>query len=223
MALHLTHTYLSLKSTTSLLNPLLTSSVSSLSSCHHIKPDSVNSYISCICQQLEPYFPNVRDVCKSILCKQTLTGCKRLRGVPTKCKRALTMDNLWLVTHHYSTSQSHNDLLFISQLLTGFFALMHMGELTISDNKSLSDHRKITSRTLVLLSNDDYHFFLPSHKADKFFEGNIVIIQHHDISLNPLFHFRNYLASRDQLSLFLPTSGSALMVPAPLDLFLYVK
>ena len=134
--------------------------------CHHIKPDSVDSYLSGICQQLEPYFPNVRDVHKSILCKQTLTGCKRLRGVPTKCKRALTMDDLQLVIHHYSISQSHDDLLFISQLLMGFFALMCLGKLTVSDDKSLFDHRKITSRSSVLLSNDDYRFFFPSHKAD---------------------------------------------------------
>jgi hypothetical protein len=53
---------------------------------HHIKPDSVDSYLSGISQQLEPYFPNVRQIRKSMLCKWTLTGCKRLRGVPTKRK-----------------------------------------------------------------------------------------------------------------------------------------
>ena len=39
--------------------------------CHHIKPDSVDSYLSGICQQLEPYFPSVREVRKSMLCKRT--------------------------------------------------------------------------------------------------------------------------------------------------------
>ena len=29
--------------------------------CHHIKPDSVDTYLSGICQQLEPYFPKVRE------------------------------------------------------------------------------------------------------------------------------------------------------------------
>src|SRR5882762_9328520 len=83
--------------------------------CHHIKPDSVDTYLSGICQQLEPYFPSVRDIRKSMLCKQTLTGCKRLRGVPTKRKRALTINDLQLVANHYSLSQSHDDLLFVSQ------------------------------------------------------------------------------------------------------------
>ena len=92
--------------------------------CHHIRPKSVDSYLSGICQQLEPYFPSVRDVHKSILCKRMLDGCKRLRGVPTRCKHALTMDDLYRVIQHYSTFTDHNDLLFVSQLLTGFYGLM---------------------------------------------------------------------------------------------------
>jgi hypothetical protein len=166
---------------------------------HHIKPDSVDTYLSGICHQLEPYFPNVRDIRKSILCKRTLTGCKRLRGVPTNRKRALTMHDLHIVVDHYAESTSHDDLLFVSQLLTGFFALMRLGELTIPDDKSLFDFRKITKRTSVTFSNNDYRFFLPSHKADRFFEGNTVIIQRHTGTINPLSFFKKYLKSRDRL------------------------
>ena len=172
--------------------------------CHHIKPDSVDTYLSGICQQLEPYFPSVREIRKSILCKRTLTGCKRLRGVPTKRKRALTLSDLQTVINHYAGSSSHDNLLFVSQLLTGFFALMRLGELTVSDDKSLFDYRKITSRTSVSFSTDDYRFFLPSHKADKFFEGNIVIIQRHTGTIDPLSFFKKYLASRDRLFPFHP-------------------
>jgi hypothetical protein len=172
--------------------------------CHHIRPKSVDSYLSGICQQLEPYFPNIRDVRKSMLCKRTLTGCKRLKGVPTVRKRALTMDDLRCVVQHYVTSTSHDDLLFVSQILTGFFALMRLGELTVSDDKSVFDYRKITSRTSVSLSKDDYRFFLPGHKADKFFEGNVVIVQRHTSVINPLSHFKKYLSSRDRLFPFSP-------------------
>ena len=167
--------------------------------CHHIKPTSVDSYLSGICQQLEPYFPSVRSIRNSVLCKRTLAGCKRLRGTPTIRKRALTMDDLQKVITYYSSSKLHDDLLFVSQLLTGFFALMRLGELTVPDDKSIIDHRKITSRTSVSISNDDYRFFLPSHKADKFFEGNTVIIQRHHINIDPLSHFQQYLSSRDRL------------------------
>jgi hypothetical protein len=109
------------------------------------------------------------------------------------------MHDLQLVMDHYSQSTSHDDLLFVSQLLTGFFALMRLGELTIPDDKKLLDHRKFTSRTSVSLSDNDYRFFLPSHKADKYFEGNTVIIQHHSAVVDPLSAFKKYLSSRDRL------------------------
>ncbi|KAF8226878.1 hypothetical protein L208DRAFT_1406309 [Tricholoma matsutake] len=51
--------------------------------CHHIKPDSMDTYLSGICQQLEPYFPHVREIRRSRLVHPTLQGCKHLRGTPT--------------------------------------------------------------------------------------------------------------------------------------------
>ncbi|KAF8222972.1 hypothetical protein L208DRAFT_1412573, partial [Tricholoma matsutake] len=58
---------------------------------HHIKPNSIDTYLSSICQQLEPYFPYVRKARKSRLVHHTLQGCKHLRGTPTSHKRALTI------------------------------------------------------------------------------------------------------------------------------------
>ena len=171
---------------------------------HHIKPDSVDTYLSGICHQLEPYFPSIRGIRNSMLCKRTLTGCKRLHGVPTIRKRALTLHDLLIVIYHYRNSTSHDDLLFLCLLLTGFFALLRLGELTVPDDKSLLDHRKISSRTSVSLTNNDYRFFLPSHKADKFFEGNTIIVQHHVGQIDPLSFFKTYLKSRDRLFPFSP-------------------
>ena len=42
----------------------------------------------------------------------------------------LTHDNLITVFNAYQTHPSHDDLLFITQSLTGFDCLMHLGELT---------------------------------------------------------------------------------------------
>ena len=134
-----------------------------------------------------------------MICKRTLAGCKRLRGVPTVRKRALTMDDLQRVVHHYKDSTLHDDFLFVSQLLSGFFALHRLGELTTPDDKSLIDHRKITKRSSVRVTDDDYRYFLNSHKGDKVFEGNTVIIQRHNIAVDPLAQFRRYLSSRDRL------------------------
>ena len=51
------------------------------------------------------------------------------------------------------------------------------------------------------MSFDDvqYSFHLPSHKADRFFEGSIIIVRKLQYRHDPLHHFRAYLASRDHL------------------------
>ena len=51
---------------------------------HYIKLSSVDSYLSGICQQLEPFFPDVRKNRKSMLVHRTIRGCKCIRAIPTK-------------------------------------------------------------------------------------------------------------------------------------------
>jgi hypothetical protein len=165
--------------------------------CHHIQPDSVDSYLSGICQQLEPFFPDIRANHKSELVARTLQGCMRLRNSPTVRKRALTLDDLELVVHHYEDSPHLDDKLFVAMLLTGFFGLLRLGEMAFPDDRTLRNWRKVTRRTSVNISADLYSFMLPAHKADPFFEGNHIVIRARQVRLNPLVHFRAYLRARD--------------------------
>ena len=167
--------------------------------CHHINPWSVNTYLTGISQQLETYFPDIKNARNSPLVHRTLQGCMRMRGRATVCKRALTVDDLHLVTTHYQNSHSHDDLLFISMLLTGFFGLLWLGEMTFPDDLSLQNWKKVTRRNTVKLSDTQYKFLLPGHKADHFFEGNKIIIMGDRFGHHPLLHFNNYLASCDNL------------------------
>jgi hypothetical protein len=115
-----------------------------------------------------------------------------------KRKRALTLEDLQSVLAALSHSTAHDDLLFCAMLLTGFFALLRLGELTFPNIVRLRNWRKVTKRSTVVVSDDQYGFHLPCHKADPFFEGNHVIVkaqQYNDI--NPLEVFKTYLASRD--------------------------
>ena len=166
---------------------------------HHINPKSVASYLSGISQQLEPYFPDVRKARSSPLVTRTLQGCLRAKSKPISRKRALTLADLHTVLVHYESSSLHDDLLFIAMLLTGFFALMRLGELAYPDDRSIQDFRKVTKRSSVQLSDDQYSFHLPGHKADRFFEGNLVIVRKQQAQHNPLHHFHQYLLSRDRI------------------------
>jgi hypothetical protein len=167
--------------------------------CHHIKPSSVNSYLSGITQQLEPYFPHVRQTRNSALVQRTLHGCKRMKGSAITRKHALTLDDLERVINFYQNSLNHDDLLFVAMLLTGFFALMRLGELSFPDDASLRDWKKVTKRTSVVITPNQYEFHLPSHKADRYFEGNRIIIRKDQFRHNPLHHFQSYLTSRDEI------------------------
>ena len=166
---------------------------------HHINPRSVNTYLSGIIQQLEPYFPNVREARNSLLVKRTLRGCMRMKGTAVGRKQALSLNDLNVVAGHYSNSEDHDDILFVAMIYTGFFGLMRLGELTFPDDKSIQNWRKVMRRSSVSISAETYEFHLPGHKADRFFEGNRIIIRGEQFGHHPLHHFTQYLTSRDHI------------------------
>jgi hypothetical protein len=181
--------------------------------CHHINPCSVNTYLSGISQQLEENFPTVKEARNSTLVRRTLQGCMRMRGVATVRKWALTTDDLRLVIHHYRDSTSHDDLLFVAMLVTGFFGLLRLGEMTFPNDLSLQNWKKVVRRNTLKIFPTHYEFLLPGHKADRYFEGNKIVIPASRFELHPLHLFSQYLDSRDTLHpvaspLWLTASGS---------------
>ena len=164
----------------------------------HIKPDSVNSYLSGICRQLEPFFPDIRHNRKSLLVSRTLTGCMRRFGTPVNHKSPLSIANLQLVLDSIVSEPTHDKLLFAALLLTAFYALMRLGELVFSDKKNLRNYRKISLRHIISILPTQYSFFLPSNKGDRFFEGNTIVVQKLQTSTDPYMPFLAYLTSRDQ-------------------------
>ena len=167
---------------------------------HHVNPRSVNTYLSGISQQLEAHFPTAKTARNSTIVRRTLQGCMRMKGTATIRKRALTLEDLQLVVNHYCDTSIHDDLLFLSMLLTGFFGLLRLGELVFPDEASLQNWKKVTRRNTVRIQDDLYEFLLPGHKADQFFEGNKIIISASTrFKLNPLHHFARYLDSRDTI------------------------
>jgi hypothetical protein len=163
----------------------------------HINPKSVNSYLSGICRQLEPFYPDVRQNRKSVLVSRTMAGCLRRFGSPVKRKTPFSHADLLLVLRGVGSTPSYDDLLFVVILLTGFYALMRLGELVFPDKKALRNYRKISLRHSVRLLPDQYSFFLPSHKGDRTFEGNTILIQKLLTPTDPHGPFSSYLHSRD--------------------------
>jgi hypothetical protein len=165
----------------------------------HINPKSVESYLSSICNNLEPFFPEIRVNRASALVKRTLKGALRRHGCPTKRKSPLTTTQLQSVTTELANSSDHDDMLFLSMINTGFPGLLRLGEMAVSDNPHLRNFRKVVLRSSLVWVGTDFEFLLPTHKTDTTFEGNRVHIAHIIGAPNPKPIMAKYIRSRDQL------------------------
>ncbi|KAF9039506.1 hypothetical protein BDZ89DRAFT_945355 [Hymenopellis radicata] len=134
--------------------------------CANIKPRSVASYLTGICNKLEPYFPGVSANRKSILVARSLSVASLTR---VGLVEVSTINDL-------PPNASHDSLLFAAMLTTGFMALLRLGEMSLPDNVAIRDLRKCSRRSTVTWFDDGYGFDLPYHKADRFFEGNKIRI-----------------------------------------------
>ena len=174
---------------------------------HRIKPSSVKSYLSGICAELEPIWPDVRTIRMSPLVTKSLAGCHKLFRSPANRKWALSESDLKLIQHSIGHSPSHDDLLFLAITFTAWHGLMRLGELVNPDKEDLRDHRKIISHRSVkhfALPRRHISFTLPMHKADRLFQGSTVVIECRLGELDPLKIFDDYLSSRDHLFPHLP-------------------
>lgn len=179
---------------------------------HHIDPKSVGNYLSGICSELEPLFPDVRKNRRSPLVSNVLAGCKKqFGGKETNRKDPVSIDDITRVIAAYPTP-SHDDSLFLAIITCGFFGLHRLGELTDKDQVKLREPRKVIRRASVKVKDDTFSYWLPMHKADRFWQGGKVMIVSRSGPANPLPLFRRYLTSRDRKfplhqALFLTSRG----------------
>src|ERR1700683_2927054 len=65
---------------------------------NHINPKSVESYLSGICTNLKPFFPDIRSTRATALVKRTLKGALCCHAQPTTRKAPLTTELLQSIT-----------------------------------------------------------------------------------------------------------------------------
>src|SRR5260370_14838420 len=174
---------------------------------HHIQPQSVKSYLSSICTELECFSPDIHEIQSSHLVSQTLAGCIKLLGHPANQKCALSEQDLHTIRLSFPPSPSHNDLLFLAITYTGWHCLMCLGELVCPDARALCDnHKNISHHSVSFSSQPRPHisFFLPMHKADCLWEGSTIVLEHCPGPLDPIPILSSYLASRDAAFPHLP-------------------
>ncbi|KAJ3861560.1 hypothetical protein EV359DRAFT_74626 [Lentinula novae-zelandiae] len=130
--------------------------------CHFIKPKSVSSYLSGICNQLEVFYPDVRQNCTHPIVKRTLQGCKKIHISIASRKWPLQHTELTKVFDKLHSSPSFDDQLFL---------------LVFPDKNVLQDFRKVIMRLSFLANDNHIEFNLPTHKADRAFRGNQIVFK----------------------------------------------
>ncbi|KZV93609.1 hypothetical protein EXIGLDRAFT_573527, partial [Exidia glandulosa HHB12029] len=137
---------------------------------HFIDTRSVKSYLSGVCNALEPIFPGVRDARASPLVKNTIVGRLKMAQTAVTRKSPLSAEDVARMVTKYGNG-SHNDILFACLLAIGFSGLHRLGELVWPDTKALQSSRKCITLASLTCAADHFEYDLPGHKGNRFFEG----------------------------------------------------
>ena len=147
------------------------------------------------CRQLEPFFPEIRRNRNSMLVSRTMTGCMRRFGTPVKRKTPFTRQSSFHTWQHdFITIIRRPSIRCLNSHL--FSRSYGAWRAIFPDKKILRNYRKISLRHSVAITPSQYSFFLPSHKGDRFFEGNTILIQKLQTPTDPYNPFLSYLNSR---------------------------
>ena len=134
----------------------------------------------------------------------------------------LTRDHLKHLYNHLPRPLSHDNLLFLTMLLVGFFGLLCLGELVQPNTSSLCSATKTSWRHNVCLNWTSFSFIIPQSKADMMFEGDQVDIQRAQLLLIHLWFSIGMLGLVTHCSLCSLCCGFTLMVLCLLGLGSYL-
>ena len=149
-------------------------------------PQTLSSYLSGICDQLEVFYPRVCKLCRLPVVGHTLAGIHCVHSVHIHCKRPLVPADLQLLISEHGATLDHNDLLFLLQVLVGFNQLLQLTELCSPDDDCLYNVCKYMKRYSLIIDADTVHILLPTHKADKIFSRLHLLIRRDTSPIFPL-------------------------------------
>lgn len=162
---------------------------------------------------LEKLYPDFEKNRSHPLVQATIAGSKKLRADPVKRKLLLRLCHLEAFLHVARCTHDYNDLLFAVILSCCFYACHRCGELVWKNDKSLQDWKKVIKRSsLTFQGTQRARYWLPYHKADRFYAGSEILFTKQDIA-DPVSLLREYVVLRDSLhgaqaALFLREDGT---------------
>lgn len=158
-------------------------------------------------KQLYPSFDESRS---NPLVQATIRGSKKVRADPVKRKPPLRTSHI--LQFYELRHLSYNHLLFATIISCAFYGCHRIGELTVPNQKSLFDWKKIIKRASLKLELAQAGYHLPYHKSDPFYQGTDILFCSQKIA-NPVSLLKEYTTARDKLhgarpALFICEDGS---------------
>src|SRR5258708_4578907 len=171
---------------------------------------TITSYLSGIAHHLEPFYSIIQSVRKHPLVVKTLQGAEKTDGRLISRKLPIEDEHLRLLVTKLGTSTEYDDYLFLAICFTAYHGLMRLGELVVPDNPKLLNFHKLSLHHTVVFTHDQpmhtFKFNLPTHKTDRRYHGNSVVIQSRHPPLDPVSVFSRYLSLGTPPFLFCPIS-----------------
>jgi hypothetical protein len=173
---------------------------------------SAPKYLTGVRHFLRRFYPHFDSNRSNPLVQATIAGARKVRADPVRRKLPLRPVHLQMFVNLALQSQHYDDLLFATVLSCAFYACHRIGELVISNDKSLFDWRKVIKRASVSVTASHVHYHLPYHKSDRFFRGTHILLMR-QATADPLVLMGSYLALRDfrhgvRRALFVREDGS---------------
>lgn len=97
-----------------------------------------------------------------------------------------------------NVNNSYDDRLFFALLVTGFFGLLRVGELTDPNNPRLINRETTIRRDSLTLTQHSASFVLPASKTDKVLTEHKVSVHSNKSSNDPVTAITLYVELRDQ-------------------------
>jgi hypothetical protein len=173
---------------------------------------SAPKYLTGVRHFLSDIYPDFDDNRAHPLVKATIRGSKKVRADGIRRKLPLRPCHLQAFLIRARTTNSYDDLLFITILSCCFYACHRSGELIQKNTKDLFDWRKVIQRDKLVFESGRAQYHLPYHKADPFYRGTN-ILHNAQQTADPVALLREYTTWRDsihhgRLALFVRQDGT---------------
>ncbi|KAF8999475.1 hypothetical protein BDZ89DRAFT_1147682 [Hymenopellis radicata] len=161
---------------------------------------------------IEEFYPDFAANQATAAVQATIRGANKMRADPIQRKPPLRTHHLQSALNQANATNIYDDLLFAPILSCGFYACHRAGELTMSNDKSLCDWRKVIKRASLHFTKDSAGYTLPYHKGNPLYHGTAILFIDQEVA-SPLKLLKRYVRRSDKLhgaraALFVKEDGS---------------